>query len=209
MHAQTRRQGQVLDFMLRHIESHGHRPSYALIARHFGLSSRAGIGRIVRDLEEQGLLTRRRENGHFYIDVGATNGPVPAGGVLVEWLEIPANGDRLESYQERPLIIPEFMLGQHLPSRVRAYRVPDDALADENIFEDDISIIELRKFVRDGDTVAAIVDSTTAVLRKYYRVGAYIELRPAGAPDAEDIIRLPADHIEIQGLHRALMRPIS
>ncbi|MEP6945680.1 MAG: S24 family peptidase [Acidobacteriota bacterium] len=209
MHAQTRRQSQVLDFMLRHIESHGHRPSYALIARQFGLSSRAGIGRIVRDLEEQGLLTRRRENGHFYIDVGSTNGPVPAGGVLVEWLELPAEGRRLEGYQERPLIMPEFMLGQHVASRVRAYRVPDDTLASENIFEDDISIIELRKFVRDGDTVAAIVEAKSAVLRKYYRVGAYIELRPAGEFEPDDIIRMPADHIDILGLHRALMRPIS
>ena len=211
MHAQTRRQREVLDFILRHIDSHGHRPSYAVIARHFGLASRAGINRIVQDLEGQGLLTRRRENGHFYLDVGTQNGggSLPAGGITVDWLEVPQDGTRIESYQERPLVLPEFLLGQHLPSRVRAFRVTDDALASEGIFEDDISIIELRKFVRDGQVVAAIVEGRVAVLRKYYRSGAYIELRPAGEHEPEDVIRLHADHIDIQGLHRTSLRPIS
>lgn len=211
MHAQTRRQREVLDFILHHIENHGHRPSYAVIARHFGLASRGGINRIVIDLEEQGLLNRRRENGHFYLDVGSTTGggSMPAGTVAIEWLETPADGTRLEAYQERPLVLPEFLLGQHQPSRVRAYRVTDDALAAEDICEDDISIIELRKFVRDGQIVAATVESRLTVLRKYYRSGAYIELRPAGDHSPEDVIRLHADHIDIQGLHRTSLRPIA
>ncbi|MEO7539253.1 MAG: hypothetical protein ABIV21_04460, partial [Pyrinomonadaceae bacterium] len=87
MHAQTRRQREVLDFIARYIDSHGYRPSYQVIARHMGVNSRAGIARIVHDLETQGLLTRRRENGHFYIDVGhpaaQTNG---ISGTLIEWL---------------------------------------------------------------------------------------------------------------------------
>jgi repressor LexA len=210
MHAQTRRQREVLDFILRHIDSHGHRPSYAVIARHFGLASRAGINRIVIDLESQGLLTRRRENGHFYLEVGSNGGGgMPAGSVQVEWLEIPPGATRLEPYEERPIVLPEFMLGHHQPSRVRAFRITDDSLAADGIREDDVAIIELRKFVRDGQIVAAIVEGSVAVLRKYYRSGAYIELRPAGEHVPEDIIRLHADHIDIQGIHRTTLRPIA
>src|SRR5436189_481358 len=90
MHAQTRRQGEVLDFIVRYIESHGYRPSYQVIARHMGVRSRAGIARIVNDLETQGLLTRRRENGHFYIDLGKRTGATDtAEGMQIEWLDVP------------------------------------------------------------------------------------------------------------------------
>ena len=56
MLAPTRRQREILDFITQYIESHGARPSYQLIARHMGVSSKGGIARIVTDLEAQGFL---------------------------------------------------------------------------------------------------------------------------------------------------------
>ena len=212
MHAQTRRQREVLDLIVRHIDSHGYRPSYAVIARKLGLSSRAGIARIVRDLESQGLLTRRRENGHFYIDTGARAGDQEVGGhVTIEWLDVPADGDHREPWQDRPLILPEFMLGFPTPDRIRAFRVTDDAMSAEGICEDDVVLVELRQFVRDGDRVVAVCEREHAVLRKYYRSGAQIELRSADDSeddDAENTILLPADSVEIKALFRGLLRPI-
>jgi repressor LexA len=208
MHAQTRRQREVFDFITRHIESHGYRPSYAVIARHLGLNSRAGIARIVRDLESQGLLTRRHDDGHFTIAIGA-NGEQAAGGVQIEWLDVPVNGEFREPWQDRPVMLPEFMLGYQTPERIRVYRVTDDALAAEDICEDDVALIELRQFVRDGDCVVAVVNKERSVLRKYYRVGPDIELRPADETGSDEIIRLPADHIEIIGVYRGLLRPVS
>jgi SOS-response transcriptional repressor LexA len=69
MFPQTRRQREVLDFIVRYIDSHGYRPSYQVIARHLGLASRAGIARIVSDLEAQGFLKRQRTSGHFAITI--------------------------------------------------------------------------------------------------------------------------------------------
>jgi SOS-response transcriptional repressor LexA len=37
----TQRQKEVLDYITRFLASHGHEPSYAQIARHFGVSSKA------------------------------------------------------------------------------------------------------------------------------------------------------------------------
>lgn len=212
MHAQTRRQREVLDLIVRHIDSHGYRPSYAVIARKLGLSSRAGIARIVGDLESQGLLTRRRENGHFYIDTGARAGNQEVGGhVTIEWLDVPGNGDYREPWQDRPIVLPEFMLGFQTPERIRAFRVTDDAMSAEGICEDDVVLVELRQFVRDGDRVVAVCEKEMAVLRKYYRSGAQIELRTAEDADGgedEQTIRLPADNVEIKALFRGLLRPI-
>lgn len=213
MHAQTRRQREVLDIIARHIDSHGYRPSYAVIARKLGLSSRAGIARIVGDLETQGLLTRRRENGHFYIDTGVSTGNSETGEhVTIEWLDVPANGEIREAWQDKPIVLPEFMLGFQTTERIRAFRVPDDAMSVEGICEDDIALVELRQFVRDGDCVVAVCEQMRAVLRKYYRSGANIELRSADDPkddDAGDTILLPADNVEVKALFRGLLRPVA
>ena len=78
----------------------------------------------------------------------------------------------------------------------------------DDIFEDDIALIELRQFVRDGDRVVAVLNNTITVLRKYFRSGAHVELRPAGNCPPESVIRLAADHVLIKGVQRGLLRPV-
>ncbi len=204
MHAQTRRQREVLDFIGRYIDLHGYRPSYQTIARHLGLNSRAGIVRIVHGLETQGLLTRRREDGHFFIDMGG--GDAANIGVLIEWLDVPNDAETREGWQNRPFSLPEFMLGGNDPAAMRAFRVTDNAMAAENICENDIALIELREFARDGQRVVAILDQKRTVLRKYYRTGSNIELRPAD-DDETELISLSADLVRVAGIYRGLVRP--
>jgi len=90
-------------------------------------------------------------------------------------LDVPGNGDYREPWQDRPIELPEFMLGFQTPERFRAYRITDGAMAAEGICENDIALIELRQFVRDGDRVVAIPKNKCAVLRRYYRAGADID----------------------------------
>jgi repressor LexA len=206
MHAQTRRQREVLDFITRYIESHGYRPSYQVIARHMGVSSRAGIGRIVRDLEHQGFLERRRVDGHFAIALTTQNGFSPEG-VAIEPLEHSGdtNGDGLSVHGA--FILPEFALGGHSPSEIRSYKMPDDSMAGHAICGGDIVLIELRSFARDGDIVAALVGKKQILLRKFFRSGADVELCEAD-PDAR-ALRLSAEDVEIIGVFKGLIRPIS
>ena len=201
MHAQTRRQREVLDFIIRYTESHGYRPSYQLIARHLGLNSRSGIARIVHDLETQGLLTRRHEDGHFHIDIGI-------GGAVVEiqWLDVPDISGHKEDWEKRPLSMPEFMLGGYGASSVRAFRVTDEAMNADHIYRDDIALIELRDFARDGEPVVAVLNKKQIVLRKFYRAGSDIELCPAD--EDSEIMSIAADQIELLGIYRGLLRPM-
>ncbi len=206
MHAQTRRQREVLDFIAHYIDSHGYQPSYQVIARHMGVRSRAGIARIVTDLETQGLLTRRRENGHFYLDIGKrSTRSETTGSILIEWLDVPVADDDREEWHGRPFAIADFMLGDRDPASVRAFRVTDNAFESIHICENDIALIELNPFPRYGKMVVAILDETRAVLRKCYREGADIELHTAN--EDGEIIRLAADHVEIMGIYRGLLRP--
>ena len=199
MHAQTRRQREVLDLIARYIDSHGYRPSYQTIARLLGLRSRAGIARIVQDLETQGLLTRNHEDGHFSIKMNRSDGSVP-----IQWLDLPETGDGGDAPELQPISLPAIALGDYDPAAIRVFQVRDGGMASDHICEGDIAIIELREFTRDGQTVVAVIDKKQTVLRKYYRVGAEIELR---ADDDSDVIIVAANHVEIVGVFRGLIRP--
>jgi repressor LexA len=207
MHAQTQRQREVFEFITRYIDSHGYRPSYQVIARQTGVRSRSGIARIVRDLESQGLLTRRRENGHFYLDVGHSNGEGNGNSsAVIEWLDVPELGSGPEPWQSEPFVVPAFMLGLQEPGRVKAYLVGDNAMNGENICEGDIALIEIRQFARDGEPVVAVIEGSSSVLRKYYRQWSEIELRASDISPAPGTIRTLADRVEIKGVFRGLLR---
>ena len=205
MHTQTPRQRQVLDFIVRYIDSHGYRPSYQVIAREMGVRSRAGIARIVNVLESQGLLTRRRENGHFYIDLGNSK-QNSAGNSMIDWLDVPELHSSWEQWQHDAISVPNFMLGVQKPERMRAYRIMDDGLIGESIREGDVGLVELRQFARDGERVVAVLENKSSVLRRYYRTGSEIELRSINdSPDFAPI-RMIADRVSVRGVLRGLLR---
>lgn len=185
------------------MERHGYEPSYQIIARHLGVNSKAGIGKHVKALEEQGLLHRRRENGSFRLVLGrsyTSNGHGPH----VSWLETPGRDD-LEDWETKPIAVPRFMLGGIEPEFLAAFRVNDDGMTDRGICPGDVVLFERRTHARDGRCVVATVEGNRTLLRKLYRIGADHELRP----DNESVqpIRVPADKVEIHGVFRALLRP--
>lgn len=204
MPTRTRRQREVLDFIIRYIDGHGYEPSYQLIARELGVSSKAGIAKHIRALEEQGLLQRRRENGSFKLDVGRSEVLSPTS-FEIDWLDAPLNGAEPDDWESSPFTLPLFMLGDLSPRSVRAYRVPDDSMAGKNICEGDVAIIETRSYLRDGDCAVVTIKRKDTVLRQYYREGSRIEMRPAN--ERYDVLRVPGEHIKIHGVFRCLLRP--
>lgn len=192
MPAQTKRQREVLNIITRHLEANGYRPSYQAIANSLRLKSRSGIARIVADLESQGLLERQRENGHFLIKVSNSDSTVS-----IAWID----GEGINT--AAPLIVPSFMIGSYEPDEMRVMLVDDSSMAPE-IDVDDIVLIEIRDYCRNGQTVIAKLNGERIVIRKYYRAGAEIELHTAD-PEIAPII-LPANQISILGIYRGLLR---
>lgn len=204
MPTRTRRQREVLDFIIRYIDGHGYEPSYQLIARELGVSSKAGIAKHIKALEEQGLLRRRRENGSFRLDVGRTEMSSPTS-FDIEWLDAPVNGYEPLEWESTAFKLPLFMLGDIAPKAVRAYRVTDDSMSGKNICEGDVAIIETRSYLRDGDCAVVTIKRKDTILRQYYREGSRIEMRPAN--DGYDVLRIPGEHVKIHGVFRCLLRP--
>ena len=205
MQPRTKRQKEVLDYIKQHIDKHGYEPSYQQIARGLRVASKAGIAKHIEALEKQGLISRIRENNSFRLELTNTKSLLDLI-CEIEWLEIPKDEEETEDFENKPLFIPKFMLGHNSPEVIKAFRVMDDSMADENIFEGDIALIKVRSYARDGDCVVALSIESKAIIANYYRVGADIELRPAN--DRFETIKLPADKIIIKGIFRGLLRPL-
>lgn len=206
MQPRTRRQKDVLEYITRYIEKHGYEPSYQQIAWQLGISSKAGIAKHIKALENQGLLSRRRENGCFKLELRSLNA-VNESVSLIEWLEVPKNEILTDEWENEPLFLPNFMLGFQTPERLCAFRVRNDSMLDEHICEGDVVLLEKRSYARDGDIVVALTLNKRVVLKKYFREGAKIELRPANANF--DSLVLPADKVSVLGVLRGVLRPLS
>ncbi|HEX7999478.1 MAG TPA: transcriptional repressor LexA, partial [Pyrinomonadaceae bacterium] len=187
------------------IERHGYEPSYAQIARHFGVSSKATIAKHIAALERRGLLSRRDTDGAFNLAVKVEETPSDA------ICEVPlmgriAAGAPLDAVQDaEPISIPRFLLGRVRPERVYALRVTGDSMIDEHICDGDIALIENRTEARDGEIVVALIDGARATLKRLFRFGPEVELRPANSQLAP--MRLPATRVRVQGIFRGLLRP--
>jgi repressor LexA len=78
-------------------------------------------------------------------------------------------------------------------------------MIDEHICDGDIALIENRTEARDGEIVVALVDGTRATLKRLFRFGPEVELRPANSQLAP--LRLRASQVRVQGIFRGLLRP--
>lgn len=204
MQPRTRRQKEVLEIIKRYIENNGHLPSYQMIARHMGVNSKSGVSRHIDALEAQGLIRRRLDEGRFKLELCAHES-IASKLRLVEWHARPANSNGREEWENEPFSVPRFVLGAYADADIFAFRVPDASLGNKNICEGDVAFIERRSFAREGSVVFAEIKKQGPVLRRYYRNGSSVELRPAN--DEFENIRVAADLVAVVGVFRALLRP--
>ena len=207
MQPRTQRQKEILEYITRFIARHGYEPSYAQIARHFGVSSKATIAKHIEALERRGLLSRQRADGSFGLSVQVEETPTDA------TCEVPllgriAAGAPLDTVVDAESIaVPRFLLGSVRPTNIYALRVAGDSMIDEHICDGDIALIENRVEARNGEIVVALVEGARATLKRLFRFGHEVELRPANSQLAP--IRLHASQVAVQGIFRGLLRPAS
>ena len=203
----TQRQKEVLDYITRFLAKHGHEPSYAQIARYFGVKSKATIAKHISALEKRGLIRREHEEGRFTLAVRVEEASADAvcEVALLGRIAAGAPNDAVEDIEM--IAVPRFLLGRVRPERVYALRVKGDSMIDEHICDGDIALIENRTEARDGEIVVALVDEARATLKRLFRFGSEVELRPANSE--LEPFRLHASRVQIQGIFRGLLRASS
>lgn len=204
MQPRTQRQKQVLEFIVGFIERHGYEPSYSQIARHLGISSKATVAKHVAALEKRGLIERQRSDEGFGLSVNFDEAhseeicSIPLRGRI-------AAGEPTDAIiEDEILTLPRFMLGRIRAEKIYALRVKGDSMIEAHICDGDIALIENRADARDGEIVVALVEGERATLKRLYRDGKEVELRPANANLSS--IKLPAWKVSIQGVYRGLLR---
>jgi repressor LexA len=221
--ALTRRQKQVLDFLVQFINRKGYSPSFEEIGKSLRLSSLATVHKHVETLEKKGFV-RRGYNQSRSIEVVAVPGSVPfaktaARGVgrknaahrdpaapagassFLAGLEFPMLGRIAAGRPVEAIANPEsFSFGDFGARRDKIYvlRVKGDSMVDDHICDGDYILVEGAETATNGEIVVALTDGTDATLKRFFREGnGRVRLQPANSQ--MDPIILPARDVKIQG----------
>ena len=223
----TKKQNQLLSFLIKRIEEEGISPSYEEICMELSLKSKSGIHRIVKSLEERGYVERlqnkaraiapkKHTNGQPYISnvinlankcldkkSNAQNNTPTLHGESIPLLGKIAAGTPLEaiSNYDQFIEVPSSYISSN---KCFALTVEGDSMIDEGIYDGDTIIISKQPEIKNGDIIVALIDKEEATLKKFRKKGDSIALEPANKNYKTQIYG--PDRITIQGKMSALIR---
>src|SRR5437879_12710526 len=82
--------------------------------------------------------------------------------------------------------------------------VRDDSMQDEAILDGNYVLVEKAKTAHNGDIVVALVESTDATLKRFYREGDSIRLQPSNVNMKP--IDVPVASVDVQGREIGVLR---
>jgi repressor LexA len=210
--ALTRRQKEVLDFIVGFLKGNEYSPSFEEIAEGMGLASIATVHKHLTALESKGYL-KRSFNQSRALELGpkyyrelrlkrqeaAQESAAPLATPLLGTI---AAGRPIEAFPNQESLSFKDFLGAR---NVFALEVRGESMIEDHIVEGDYVLVEKTEQFRDGDIVVALVGGSESTLKRFYREpGGKARLQPANA--AMDPIIVPLSDLEIQGRVLAVHR---
>jgi len=193
----TPRQHTAYEFIAGFLDRHGYAPSYEEIRRHLGVRSLNAVAKLVTQLRRRGALAEAPFNAKRSL------APV-APPATVSLLGLIAAGRPIEAMENpEPVEVPASMLG---PGERYALRVRGESMIEDGIRDGDLILVRRAARAENGQTVVAVVDGE-ATLKRFFRNGPRVELRPANAGLGPT--RWPASRVEIRGILVGLLRRYS
>jgi repressor LexA len=212
--ALTRRQKEVLDFIVGFLKENEYSPSFEEIAEGMGLASIATVHKHLTALESKGYLkrsfnqSRALELGPKYYrelrlkrqEEAHESSVLPA--LATPLLGTIAAGRPIEAFPNQESLSFKDFLGA---KDVFALEVRGDSMIEDHILEGDYVLVEKTEQYRDGEIVVALVDGSESTLKRFYREpGGKARLQPANA--AMEPIFVPLSDLQIQGRVLAVHR---
>ncbi len=197
----TRRQRQILTYLADYIEENQYAPSFEEIAAHFSFSSLATVHEHLTNLEQKGFI-RRNHNESRAIELVPEPGHASA-------TELPLLGEVAAGEPIEAVTTPETIAvpDDLVPRRGASYvlKVRGDSMIDEHICDGDYVVVHGRNTADNGETVIALVDGTSATVKRLYREsGGWIRLQPANGDVPP--IRTHESNLLIQGVVVGVIR---
>jgi len=197
--ALTKRQKEVLNYLVTFMDKQGYAPSFEEIARGLRLTSLATVHKHLSSLEKKGFI-RRGYNQSRSIEVMQLPRPVRAEILDRHVVELPlagriAAGRPLEAVEDREAIsLGDFTRGHNN----FVLQVKGDSMREDHILDGDYIVVEQTHVANPGEIVVALVGEDEATVKRFYReAGGKIRLQPANAQMAPIVV--PADDVRIQG----------
>jgi repressor LexA len=195
----TKRQKEVLDFLVSFVNKHGYSPSFEEIAKALKLTSLATVHKHINTLEKKGFV-RRGYNQSRSIEIMQLPKPVREQVIERHVIELPlrgriAAGRPLEAVEDRETI----SLGDFARSNNSfVLQVKGNSMVEDHILDGDFIVVEQTQVANPGEIVVALVGGDDATLKRFYReAGGKIRLQPANS-ELQPII-VPAADVKIQG----------
>jgi repressor LexA len=195
----TKRQKEVLDFLVSFVNKQGYSPSFEEIAKALRLTSLATVHKHIGTLERKGFI-RRGYNQSRSIEVTQLPKSVREQVIERHSVELPLAG-RIAA--GRPLEAVEahetFSLGEFARGgNSFVLQVKGNSMVEDHILNGDFVVVEQTQVANAGEIVVALVGGDDATLKRFYREpGGKIRLQPANS-EMEAII-VPASDVRIQG----------
>jgi len=202
----TKRQKEVLDYLVSFLNKHGYAPSFEEIAHALKLTSLATVHKHMQTLERKGFV-RRGYNQSRSIEIMQMPKPVSEQVVARRVTELPlagriAAGRPVEAIESHEAIsLGDFTRGHNN----FVLQVKGDSMKDDHILDGDYIVVEQTQVANVGDIVVALVGGEEATLKRFYReAGGRIRLQPANSQMAPIVV--PAADVKIQGRAIGVLR---
>ena len=197
--ALTKRQKEVLDYLVSFLNKHGYSPSFEEIARGLKLTSLATVHKHLSTLEKKGFI-RRGYNQSRSIEVTQLPKPVREQVIERHAASLPlmgriAAGRPLEAIEDRESIsLGDFTRGQS----TFVLQVKGDSMQEDHILDSDYVVVEQTQVANQGDIIVALIANEETTLKRFYRESAgKIRLQPANSQMSPIIVA--ASDVKIQG----------
>ncbi|HEV2421748.1 MAG TPA: transcriptional repressor LexA [Candidatus Acidoferrales bacterium] len=196
----TKRQKQVLDYLVSFTDKRGYSPSFEEIARALKLTSLATVHKHLSTLERKGFV-RRGYNQSRSLEILQLPKPVRSQVIERHSVGLPlvgriAAGRPLEAVEDRETISLADFARRGKNSFV--LQVKGDSMHEDHILDGDYVVVEQTQVANPGEIVVALVKDEEATLKRFYRDGpGKVRLQPANSQMAPIVVA--ANDVKIQG----------
>ena len=192
----------IYRFIIDGIDRNGYPPTVREICDGVGLASPASVHRYLRMLTDEGLLSadpnKKRAYTVSYAAVHEKTASLPLLGKVAAGLPIFAHENREDTFP-----VPSMLL-HGLRSEAFMLRVDGESMKNAGICDGDIIVVEFGSEPKEGEIVVARIDGEEVTVKRFFRKGKEIELRPEN--EAFSPMDYAVDRVEILGCVTGLMR---
>ena len=192
----------ILEFIRDTSADRGYPPSVREIAEADGLASTSAVHHHLTKLEREGRLHKAATRSRALTVPGAMGGRLVRAPIVGEI----AAGSPIYAYpdQSETLGVPSELTAKS-GRNTFVLRVRGKSMIEDHIEDGDYVVVQEQTTARDGDIVVALLEDSTATLKRFYRERDRIRLQPANS----EMQPIYARDVQIQGKVIGLIRRLS